>query len=56
MQDCTGECLQLAVCVTGAPGSLGAQKLIADQVFSARANCARSVDTVSNETLFNVEL
>ena len=32
----------------GLPGSLGAQKLIADQVFSARANCARSVDTVSN--------
>ena len=30
------------------PGSLGAQKLIPDQVFSARANRARSVNTVSN--------
>ena len=29
------------------PGSLGAQKLIPDQVFSARANRARSVNTVS---------
>jgi len=39
------------------PGSPGARKLIPDQVFSARANRARSVDTVSSvwfceETLF----
>ena len=56
-QDCTGEYLRLSVCVADAPGLVWHSKTDPHQVFSTRANRARSVNTVSSflfceETLF----